>query len=267
MSTSKGPVGIDEAVLIGGLARLAEPAPVELVDRIGAALEVGDRYVVVDGPLGRLYVAFSDRGISMLEAGGDEAGFRRTFSARWPGRPLRAAPTPPPGLAQALASGRTPANLRYDLSGMSPFQQAVLRKATEIPPGEVRPYGWVAREVGQPAAVRAVGTALGHNPIPILIPCHRVVRSDGRIGNYALGTPMKERLLSVEGVNLTELHRLAGSGVRYVGSASTAVFCLPTCHAVRRIGKDNVQTFRSAAEANRAGYRPCRKCRPAAVAS
>ncbi|MCA1690769.1 MAG: methylated-DNA--[protein]-cysteine S-methyltransferase [Actinobacteria bacterium] len=265
--SNEGHVAIDEPALVEALTRLREPAPAAVLDRIGAALEVGDRFVVVDSPLGRLYVAFNDRGISMLETGDDEAGFRRAFSARWPGRPLRSASRAPAGLAQALQSGRSPASLRYDLSGLSPFQQAVLRKTAEIPPGEVRPYAWVAREVGQPAAVRAVGTALGRNPVPVLIPCHRVVRSDGRIGNYALGTPMKERLLTVEGVNLPELHRLAGSGVRYVGSTSTSIFCLPTCHAARRIGKDNVQTFRSAAEASRAGYRPCQKCRPAEIAA
>ena len=67
----------------------------------------------------------------------------------------------------------------------------MLTKTLEIPSGEVRPYGWVAREIGRPKAVRAVGSALGRNPVPVLIPCHRVVRSDGHVGNYGLGVPMK----------------------------------------------------------------------------
>jgi O-6-methylguanine DNA methyltransferase len=90
-----------------------------------------------------------------------------------------------------------------DLSGLTPFQQRVLNKTSEIPRGEVRPYGWVAREIGSPGATRAVGTALGHNPIPFLIPCHRVVRSDGSLGEYSGGGPaMKQRVLAFEGVPL-----------------------------------------------------------------
>ena len=92
---------------------------------------------------------------------------------------------PPVGLAAALRSGKA-TSLRYDLDALTEFERAVLAKALEIPAGEVRPYGWIAREIGRPKAVRAVGTALGRNPVPLLIPCHRVVRSDGRIGNYAL---------------------------------------------------------------------------------
>src|ERR1700692_1181255 len=77
--------------------------------------------------------------------------------------------------------------LTYDLRSCTPFEAAVLRKALEIPRGQVRPYNWIAREIGRPKAMRAVGSALANNPVPILIPCHRVVRGDGKIGNYALG--------------------------------------------------------------------------------
>src|SRR2546425_10684195 len=77
--------------------------------------------------------------------------------------------------------------MRFDVRGLTAFEQAVWRKTREIPRGEVRPYGWVAREIGRPAAVRAVGTALANNPIPYFIPCHRVVRTDGHIGNYGGG--------------------------------------------------------------------------------
>src|SRR5678816_1686056 len=71
--------------------------------------------------------------------------------------------------------------LRLDLRGVSEFERAVLMKALEIPRGEVRPYGWIAREIGRPGAVRATGSVLAKNPVPLLIPCHRVVRSDGTI--------------------------------------------------------------------------------------
>jgi O-6-methylguanine DNA methyltransferase len=84
----------------------------------------------------------------------------------------------------------------------------VLMKALEIPRGEVRTYGWIAREIGRPKAVRAVGTALAKNPIPLFIPCHRVVRSDGSIGQYGCGGPVnKRRLLLHEGVPESALGR------------------------------------------------------------
>ena len=76
---------------------------------------------------------------------------------------------------------------KVDLRGLSEFEQAVLLKAREIPRGQVRTYGWIASEIGRPLAVRAVGTALRKNPVPIFIPCHRVVRSDRQLGQYALG--------------------------------------------------------------------------------
>ena len=88
----------------------------------------------------------------------------------------------PPRLADAIVrrlGGDRRVRIDLDLRGHSPFEQDVWRKALEIPRGEVRPYGWVAAEIGRPRAVRAVGTALGHNPVPLIVPCHRVVRTDG----------------------------------------------------------------------------------------
>ncbi len=85
-----------------------------------------------------------------------------------------------------------------DLRGLPPFTQAVLKVACKIPYGEVRSYRWVAEQLGSPKAARAVGNALARNPIPIIIPCHRVVRTDGSIGGYALGLDWKKRLLELE---------------------------------------------------------------------
>ncbi len=68
---------------------------------------------------------------------------------------------------------------------LTPFERAVLKATLEIPFGETRTYAWVARQVGKPGAVRAVGQALRKNPYPLLIPCHRVIRSDGTLGKYA----------------------------------------------------------------------------------
>ena len=259
--------------LLAQLAGLAGDAPAGLLDRVAA------RWVRVPGPIGDLSVAFTDHGIAYvrLEADrpaaaepadthdnddnddGDFAGsFRRRFA-----RPLLPADRPPAGLLPALRSGKS-GGLRFDLRGLTPFQQDVLRAAQTIPKGEVRPYAWIAGQIGRPKAVRAVGSALAHNPVPVLIPCHRVTRSDGMTGDYVFGSAAKERLLRVERVDLDELRSLAGRHVFYLGSDTTGVVCFPTCHHARRITPAHRHGFRSLAAAEAAGYRPCRSCRPGA---
>lgn len=85
-----------------------------------------------------------------------------------------------------------------DWSGVSGFSRAVLEAAHVIPYGEVRSYGWLARHIGRPHAARAVGQALAHNPVPIVVPCHRVVGSDGRLIGFTGGLEMKRRLQEME---------------------------------------------------------------------
>lgn len=89
---------------------------------------------------------------------------------------------------------------RLDLSGATSFQQKVWEIAQSIPYGQTKSYGWVADQLGKPKAMRAVGQALGRNPLPIIIPCHRVVRSDGGLGGFRGGLDMKKRLLRLEKV-------------------------------------------------------------------
>ena len=85
-----------------------------------------------------------------------------------------------------------------DLTGATAFQQEVYEAACRIPFGETRTYGELAKEIGKPGAARAVGQALGANPIPILIPCHRVVAANGGLGGYTGGVKTKEKLLAME---------------------------------------------------------------------
>jgi methylated-DNA-[protein]-cysteine S-methyltransferase len=251
------------------LRRLRVDAPDGFVEAVmdSLGLHATDRLVTVQSPAGDLFVAFNDDGISAVMPAALFDGDPDTFAAHHrdeTGRPLVAADRPPAGLVAALRSGRA-TSLRYDLSSLTSFERAVLTKTLEIPSGEVRPYGWVAREIGRPRAVRAVGSALGRNPVPVLIPCHRVVRSDGQIGNYGLGVPMKRALLSAEGVDLERLERLADAGVRFVGSDTTAVFCVPSCGHARRIRAPHEMHFRTSQAALEAGYRPCSHCTPVAV--
>jgi O-6-methylguanine DNA methyltransferase len=94
--------------------------------------------------------------------------------------------------------------LDFDLSGLAELDQAVLRAVLKIPRGEVRTYGQIARQIGQPRAAKDVGLALNQNPILLLIPCHRIVRSDGTIGGYRFGVRAKRTLLHSEGVPLAD---------------------------------------------------------------
>lgn len=86
-----------------------------------------------------------------------------------------------------------------DLSGATPFQRRVWQAARLIPYGETRSYAWLAGQTGKPQAARAAGQALGRNPLPIIIPCHRVLAADGGLGGFSGGLETKKFLLSLEG--------------------------------------------------------------------
>ena len=91
---------------------------------------------------------------------------------------------------------------KFDLTGGTDFQKKVWRAMQKIPFGQTRSYGWLAKQVGGKGKARAVGMACGSNPIPILIPCHRVIKEDGGLGGYGGGLGIKKKLLKIEGVNI-----------------------------------------------------------------
>lgn len=244
---------------------LREVAPPALAARTLAAVGLADEYAILASPLGDVYVAWNGRGVSAVAAAADAAAFEARFRADT-GRPIRRADALPDRLARTIGrrlAGDRRVRIDLDLRGRTPFEVAVWMKALEIPRGEVRPYGWIAGEIGRPRAVRAVGSALARNPVPLVVPCHRVVRSDGTIGQYSLGGPAAKRaILAAEGLDPDEIEALARARVRYVGSDTTGVVCLPTCHNARRIVDRHRVPFRSLAESISAGYRACRECRP-----
>jgi O-6-methylguanine DNA methyltransferase len=238
-------------------------APRGFAERVLAQAGVADSYAVFETVLGPVYVAWNPRGVSAAMRSKSAVEFEEWFARDVRRRLVRV--DPPRDLAAKIEdqlSGKR--RMKFDLRGLTPFAQAVLLKTLEIPRGQVRPYGWIAREIGHPLAVRAVGTALANNPIPYFIPCHRVVRSDGVIGNYGGGGPeAKKNILSLEGVQLARLQKLAASGYRYEGVKSTKIFCFPTCYHGRRVREENFVFFHDEAEARASGYRPCKDCRPA----
>lgn len=157
-----------------------------------------------DTPLGRCAVGWTDLGIrrvALPEAGPDDV-------AAFPPE-CRAESSPPPAVARAVAalirslSGapcRLPA-APLDLSGVGDFRLRVYEALREVPPGATVTYGELARRAGAPNAARAVGRAMATNPLPLLIPCHRVLASGGRLGGFAGAAkiPLKARLLELEG--------------------------------------------------------------------
>ncbi|HEX9869733.1 MAG TPA: methylated-DNA--[protein]-cysteine S-methyltransferase [Candidatus Tectomicrobia bacterium] len=240
-------------------------APATILPVVLEQVGLVESYATMETPIGPVFVAYNNYGVSAVMRAPSEADFERQFRVRF-GRPLRRVAELPTGIihmAHQQLNGARRSSPRLDLRRLSEFERAVLLKVRQIPRGEVRPYAWVAREIGSPKAVRAVGSALGRNPIPLLIPCHRVVRSDGNAGEYIFGSEAKRTVLATEGVDVEGLQELARSGTRYYASDTTRVYCFPTCRNARRITAQHRVSFSSTKAAAAAGYRPCMVCRPA----
>ena len=157
------------------------------------------RWAVVDTRLGKMLLAATDKGICRLSFDEDESELHRRF----PRATIKAGDAAFDMLSKAaIAAVDHPAQmpeLPLDVQGTA-FQQAVWQELQRIPAGQTRTYAQIAAAVGRPKAVRAAGSANGANNVAVLIPCHRVVRSDGGIGGYAYGVDRKEQLLAMEGV-------------------------------------------------------------------
>lgn len=150
--------------------------------------------------LGDVYLAAGPHGLVGLWFDGQRhLPARLNGPGAWPegdGHPvLRAAALQ---LQLYLDGRRTGFELPLDLSGGTPFQQAVWRALLAIPRGATTSYGALARQIGQPSAVRAVGAAVGRNPVSVIVPCHRVLGSGGALTGYAGGLARKEALLRLE---------------------------------------------------------------------
>lgn len=214
-----------------------------------------------------VWVAFTKSGLRMVHRGGSEDEFRKRFAKRY-SRPLEPAPLPEKLRKQVTSA------LRGEATGdplvdwgdeATELEREVLGTLHRIPRGEVRTYAWVARQIGRPKAVRAVGNILAKNFVPIVVPCHRVVPTSGGIGNYAFGSAAKKELLQKEGVDVDSLEAMEREGVRYIGSKTTKIVCFPTCKDARRIREENRVPFHDESEAMEKGFRPCLRCQPFAA--
>ncbi|MBN1120523.1 MAG: methylated-DNA--[protein]-cysteine S-methyltransferase [Anaerolineae bacterium] len=155
-----------------------------------------------DSPLGAFYVAATEQGVCSIVFGKPQADFFATLD------PLARLERDSAALAGIIGQIRayfgqphTQFDMPVDLSGVSPFHRAALETVRGIPAGSVMTYKQVAEELGRPKSSRAVGQAMAHNPVPLVIPCHRVVGSSGKLTGYGGGggIPTKRRLLQMEG--------------------------------------------------------------------
>ena len=156
----------------------------------------------VNTPVGRLYVGFKENRIAYIgfDTGESLEEVRTRIETRLR-RPVTIADAPPwlqSTLDRFFATWKIDDGA-VDIDDLTPFEQAALRAAASIPPGEVRSYGWVAMQIGRPRSARAVGRVMARNPLPLLFPCHRVVDSSGDLHYYFYGLDMKARLLKMEG--------------------------------------------------------------------
>ena len=158
------------------------------------------RYDVVEAPIGELLVAATERGlcrISFSPEGADEA-LARLLGPRVLRAPLDDVRRE---LDEYFAGDRTAFDLPIDLR-VAPFHEAVLTELARVPYGRTATYGGLAAKVGRPRAARAVGTVMNRNPIPIVLPCHRIVGANGSLTGYGGGLHVKRALLELEGALL-----------------------------------------------------------------
>jgi AraC family transcriptional regulator, regulatory protein of adaptative response / methylated-DNA-[protein]-cysteine methyltransferase len=157
------------------------------------------RFSSFRSPLGTVLVAATRKGLCAVKLGDDAATLERLLADEFSAAELVKEPLPE--LRQKILAfisgdgslGRIPVDIRGTV-----FQQRVWQALREIPRGETRTYSQIARSIGAPDAVRAVGSACGANPVALVVPCHRAVRTDGGLGGYAWGLERKEQLLALE---------------------------------------------------------------------
>ena len=181
--------------------RPSEAAPPEPARAIG--LHAG-HYGLMESPVGDLLIVVTEDGVadvSYLASRDREERFAE-LEARGILATERSPVVEPvrEQLREYFDAKRTTFSLPVDLYGLTPFTRNVLEATTDVPFGHVRTYQSIASAIGKPGASRAVGNALGRNPVPVIVPCHRVVRADGSMGWYTGGAHIKEALLGIEGV-------------------------------------------------------------------
>ncbi len=199
----------------GSSSRLYESAPATLgmtpgaYGRGGLGMRIG--YMIMDCPLGRMLVGATERGVCSVGLGEDdealESRLRREYPAaeiaRWGGGETGGLLVWAEALLKHIEAGQPSLSLPLDIQ-VTAFQSRVYSALRSIANGETRSYSAIARQIGEPKAARAVARACATNPVPLTVPCHRVIRENGDIGGYGGGVERKRKLLASEGAMLRE---------------------------------------------------------------
>jgi methylated-DNA-[protein]-cysteine S-methyltransferase len=228
------------------------------------------RYGIFASPLGRVLIGTTDEGVvlvdyltSAVRGDGSRLWRRRDVEATEDGMELEPLYRQ---LLQYLDGHRQRLGWPLDLRLIgSRFHRQVLQATTELPYGAVTSYASIARQLGNPAAGRAVAQALRANPLPIALPCHRVVGSGGNLTGYAGNNlALKARLLTLEGVPLAQERGepCVRRSAMYVQAGRADTYCLPTCGALPSLTLAGLTLYASREGAEACGLRPCRACRP-----
>jgi methylated-DNA-[protein]-cysteine S-methyltransferase len=263
---------------IEGMVDTLREAPAPEADltraRAGLASRLADlrarlvRYGIFDSPLGRILIGLSEHGVATVEYLPVGAGFEGSRLHRVPGLEVEADSAEVEALHRDLTDYLRGRRTRLDWPldfrlTRSDFHRAVLRATAAVPYGAVTSYAGIAGEIGAPKAVRAVAQALRWNPLPIVVPCHRIVGSAGDLTGYSgPRLDLKAQLLRMEGVpTVSERARVARSSMYHLDRGERE-YCLPTCGAIstRPIGR--VTLFGSRERAEAVGLAPCTTCRP-----
>jgi O-6-methylguanine DNA methyltransferase len=224
-------------------------------------------YGIFSSPLGRILIARSELGISLVEYLESESAARSHLArlARGEMREDKAGvETVYHELLEYLDHRRTrldwPLDLRWTRSD---FQRRVLTATAELPYGAVTSYAGIAQRIGTPSAVRAVAQALRRNPVPIVIPCHRVIGNGGDLTGYAGNKiSLKRTLLSLEGVPVAVRAPKIERDHMYVRAGADSEYCVPTCGSLSRQSLAGLTLFGSRGHAEAVGLTPCTSCRP-----
>lgn len=221
---------------------------------------------VVQSPLGDLLVALTGRGIVLNHYLVDDGDLAAIIDKVRPQLDLvqdpRAVEAIGEQIRRYLAGEAKALRQKIDLSlAGSPFQQKVLRKLQEVPRGAVISYQGLGAAAGAPQGARAVGNAMHNNPVPIYVPCHRVIASDGGLGGYGGGAGRKLQLLRSEGFALGDADvKIPANSVW--GNRGTKIYCRKSCRTTARVDRSRILFFAEPKDARHAGLRPCKICRP-----
>lgn len=223
---------------------------------------------IFSSPLGPILIARSELGVSMVEYLPSEAAAASRL-ARLAGADAVESEAQTEALYRDLLDylqgRRTRLDWQLDLRwARSDFQRRVLEATARLPYGAVTSYGHIANEIGAPGATRAVAQALRWNPVPIAIPCHRVIGSSGDLTGYAGDkVTLKQRLLTLEGVPVVTHGALhVERRAMYVRHLLDTEYCVPTCGSLASMPLAELTLFGSRAGAEAAGLAPCTSCRP-----